>query len=79
MTAFTTATLATELDTTPRTLRRFLRAESQGVGKGSRYSLELNKRDITTMTKKFRSWAEADEAAKAAKKVTEVESDITTD
>ncbi len=63
----TTATLAAELDTDPRTLRKFLRASEQGVGKGQRYSLPADKRSIATMKKKFAKWVEADIAAKTAK------------
>lgn len=68
----TTATLAAALDTTPRTLRKFLRSPQSGiesVGKGSRYTLPSTKRDIAAITKKFNAWQEGVEAKKAAKKV----------
>lgn len=63
MTAHTTASLATALDTDPRTLRKFLRSADRGVGKGSRYSLDLNARSIAAMRKEFDAWG----AARAAK------------
>lgn len=59
-----------------RTLRKFLRAEAVsnggavGVdtpGKGGRYTIELNKRELTAMGKRFAKWAEAEEEAKAAR------------
>lgn len=65
----TTADIAAALDTTPRTLRKFLRSPESGiepVGKGSRYALPSTKRDIAKMTKNFNAWAAAqDEARKA--------------
>lgn len=67
--ALTTAQIATEFDTTPRTLRKFLRASDMGVGKGSRYALPGTKRDLAAMRKRFDAWiaatakpVEADEA-----------------
>lgn len=60
----TTAEIATELDTTPRTLRKFLRSEGQGVGKGSRYALPSTKRDLNSLRKRFTAWSEAIEAKK---------------
>lgn len=63
MTNHTTASLAATLDTTPRELRKFLRSQDRGVGKGSRYSLDLNARSIATMRKEFDAW----QAARAAK------------
>lgn len=61
----TTAEIASELNTTPRELRKFLRASSQGVGKGSRYALPANARDLAKMRKNFASWVEARDAAKS--------------
>lgn len=58
----TTASLAEAFDTTPRTLRKFLRAEGMGVGKGSRYSLPASKREVNALNKKFAAWVEAREA-----------------
>jgi hypothetical protein len=51
-----TTELATALDTTPRTLRKFLRSEGMGVGKGSRYALPSTKREIASLTKRFAEW-----------------------
>lgn len=51
-----TTELAATLDTTPRTLRKFLRAQGAGVGKGSRYALPSSKRDIAAMGKRFAEW-----------------------
>lgn len=65
----TTATLAEALETTPRTLRKFLRSEGMGVGKGSRYALPASKREVTALAKKFAAW----EAAKAPEVEAEVE------
>lgn len=61
----TTTTLALEFDTTPRTLRKFLRSPESGVesvGKGSRYALPSAKREVTAMRKRFDAW----EAARTA-------------
>lgn len=59
MTAHTTASLAATLDTTPRELRKFLRSQDRGVGKGSRYSLDLNARSTASMRKEFDAWRAA--------------------
>lgn len=59
MTAHTTASLAASLETTPRELRKFLRSQDRGVGKGSRYSLDLNAKGVATMRKEFAAWSEA--------------------
>lgn len=58
----TTTALATEFDTTPRTLRKFLRSPESGiesVGKGSRYALPSAKREVAAMRKRFVAWDEA--------------------
>lgn len=58
----TTATLATEFETDPRTLRKFLRSPESGVeavGKGSRYALPSSKREVAAMRKRFDAWVEA--------------------
>jgi hypothetical protein len=55
----TTNTLATEFETTPRELRKFLRSDASGVesvGKGSRYALPSSKRDVAAMRKRFDAW-----------------------
>jgi hypothetical protein len=73
MTAHTTASLAATLDTDPRTLRKFLRSQGSGVGKGSRYSLDLNSRSIATMRKEFAAWSDA----RAAKIIDDATPDAT--
>ena len=55
----TTATLAADFDTTPRTLRKFLRSADMGVGKGSRYALPTSKREVNALKKQFLAWDEA--------------------
>lgn len=55
----TTATLAADFDTTPRTLRKFLRSDASGiesVGKGSRYALPNSKREVASLRKRFDAW-----------------------
>ncbi len=64
----TTTELAETIGTTPRTLRKFLRAQEMGVGKGSRYALPATKRDIAALSKKFAAWHEAQEAAREARR-----------
>jgi hypothetical protein len=59
----TTTALAASLETTPRTLRKFLRAEGMGVGKGSRYALPSSKREVNALQKRFITWSEARSAA----------------
>lgn len=77
----TTTELALALDTTPRTLRKFLRSDDSGiesVGKGSRYALPSTKREVNTLSKRFTSWSDAIAAKKAQDAPAEVE-DATTD
>lgn len=65
----TTAEVATELGTDPRTLRKFLRAttpKDAQPGKGSRYSLKGDARSIQSMKKKFIAWQAEVEAARNA-------------
>lgn len=66
----TTATIAAALDTTPRELRKFLRSQSMGVGKGSRYALPNTKASLAKMRKDFDTWTSADAAKRAAKAAT---------
>lgn len=66
----TTTALAEEIGTDPRTLRKFLRSEDRGVGKGSRYELPADKRSIAALAKRFSKW---DEARKADKEDTPAE------
>jgi predicted transcriptional regulator len=87
MAQFTTAEVAEKFATTPRTLRKFLRADARAngnadalPGKGSRYALEG--KDLQPLKKRFAKWTEAEavaraeRAAKAAQDATEaVEAD----
>lgn len=73
-TAMTTAQVAEALDTTPRELRKFLRADAHAngkgdtlPGKGSRYALPGDKRSLAAMAKKFIKWQEVQADAKAAR------------
>lgn len=78
MTTYTTRTLAEKLMPTDaeenikgatRTLRKFLRdtlGEGKAVvGKGGRYALEYNAKEITALKKQFKSWTIAQEEEKA--------------
>lgn len=80
MTAYTTRDLAAALiddaEDNPkaagRTLRKFLRTDFaardlQTPGKGGRYALELNKRDLTAMAKRFAAWSAKEAEDKAAR------------
>jgi hypothetical protein len=72
MKMMTTTELATDFDTTPRELRKFLRSPESGiesVGKGSRYALPTAKRELAAMRKRFDAWTEA----KSTKSIDEVE------
>lgn len=63
--SMTTTDLATEFETTPRTLRKFLRSDESGiesVGKGSRYALPSSKREVGALRKRFTAWDEARKA-----------------
>lgn len=55
----TTTELAASLDTTPRTLRKFLRSQGDGVGKGSRYALPSTKRDLARFDRDFAAFIAA--------------------
>jgi hypothetical protein len=82
MTTYNTTTLAAAImgdeaieqnrKAATRTLRKFLRDElGEGkavVGKGARYSLDYNKRELTALTKKFRAWEIAQQEAAEARK-----------
>lgn len=55
-----TTELAEELETDPRTLRRFLRSESspvENVGKGKRYVLDTAA--VKLIRKQFAAWSES--------------------
>lgn len=69
MATMTTAQLATDFDTTPRTLRKFLRSDASGiesVGKGSRYALPGSKREVNALRKRFDAWRDAQAEARKA-------------
>lgn len=60
-----------------RTLRKFLRAETVAKGgkvgtdtpgKGGRYQIDLNKREVTAMAKRFAAWQKAEEEAAKARR-----------
>lgn len=70
MATMTTADIATELNTTPRTLRKFLRADAKAKGattpgKGARYAIE--KRELRSLRTRFAAWEAARDAERAAK------------
>lgn len=87
MAQFTTGEVAAKFETTPRTLRKFLRSDAREhgkgdtlPGKGSRYSIDG--KALPSMRKRFAKWqaaeaqARAERAAKAAqdaKQAVEVE------
>lgn len=59
--SYTTATLAPEVGTTPKELRKFLRTDLSGiqsVGKGGRYTVELTATQLNSLKKKFTKWVE---------------------
>jgi hypothetical protein len=68
MATITTTEFAEMLETTPRNLRKFLRAdlanrEIATPGKGSRYAIE--KREVKSLTRRFHAWQEAQLAKKS--------------
>ena len=72
MAQFTTAEVAEKFGTTPRTLRKFLRADARAngnadalPGKGSRYALEG--KALQPMKKRFNAWQAAEAEARAAR------------
>lgn len=85
MATITAADLATALDTTPREVRKFLRADRAASdtptpGKGARYQIE--KREVASLKKRFKVWDAARKAPKVddAPEVTdEVEVEVTPD
>lgn len=69
MATLNTTELATELDTTPRELRKFLRADAKNAdrptpGKGARYSIE--RREVRALKTRFNSWVDAKNATDEA-------------
>lgn len=72
MAQFTTAEVAEKFETTPRTLRKFLRADARAndkadalPGKGSRYAIEG--KQLAPMKKRFNAWKAAEAEARAAR------------
>jgi len=70
-----TTEVASELNTTPRNLRKFLRSNARAndlpiAGKGSRWTIE--KKELASLRKKFTAWQAAQDEAKA-KRDAEVE------
>ena len=65
-----TAELAARLETTPRTLRKFLRDDARAndlpiAGKGARWSIEARK--VASLRKRFGAWSKAQEEARKAR------------
>jgi hypothetical protein len=87
MTTITPAEFATEVGSTGREVRKFLRSitpREEQPGKGPRWALDGSKRSINQMTKNFNVWKaaqlelaakRAQEAAQAASEAVEVEDD----
>ena len=82
----TTKEVAEALDTTPKTLRRFIRSDvkSQGgevgvdtPGKGKRYAFE--KGDVPKMLKQFAKWQKAQAEAAAARRAKAAEAEESAD
>jgi hypothetical protein len=52
--------LAEELETDPRTVRKFLRSltpKEKQPGRGHRWEIPANKRSLTRLSKQFEAWA----------------------
>lgn len=75
-----------------RTLRKFLRDEAVQAGgkvgtdtpgKGGRYSIDMNKRELTSMIKRFKAWEIAQEEARkereAARNTAKITAPVETD
>lgn len=87
MTTYTTAEVAEKLETTPRTLRKFLRADAKErnttdslPGKGSRYALAG--KEIAPLKKRFTKWQAAEAVARkerAEKAAAEAEAAVEND
>lgn len=81
MAQFTTSQVAEKFETTPRNLRKFLRADARAndradslPGKGSRYTLEG--KELAGMRKRFNAWQveqAKERAARAAKAAADAE------
>lgn len=85
MTVFNSAQVAEKFDTTPRTLRKFLRSPdgtNSTVGKGSRWDLEG--KELAPLKRRFTKWTIAQDEARtarllAAQDAPEVDDDEPTD
>jgi hypothetical protein len=88
MATITTTELAEEIGTSPRTLRKFLRADARAAdkgdslpGKGGRYAIE--RKAVPGLKKRYAKWAaaeaeaRAERAAKAAQEAQDAASDET--
>ena len=77
-----TAELASELETNGRILRKFLRSitpKDEQPGKGARWSIPANARDLTKLRKQFQEWTakQAEErAARAAEAAEKANADL---
>lgn len=74
--AMTTAEVATELGTTPRELRKFLRSDMRDKGlatpgKGARYAIE--RKHLKGLKSRFATWSAAREEARNAPKPSETD------
>lgn len=82
MAQITTAEFAAELGTDTRTVRKFLRSitpKDEQPGKGSRWVLEGNKKEMTRSKKQFAEWTAAQTAAaadRAAKKADAAQAEV---
>lgn len=67
---YTSKMVAAELDTDPRTLRRFLRDDVtyKNAGAGGRYA--FTERDMTTLKKRFGAWQAGVESRRAKRNTT---------
>lgn len=79
MTTLNTTELAERLETTPRTLRKFLRADARAndaadslPGKGSRYAIEA--KSVAPLKKRFTTWS-AEQAKLRAERAAEAIAD----
>lgn len=72
MATLTTTELAEEIGTSPKYLRKFLRADARGrdqgdslPGKGGRYAIE--RKQVPGLKKRFAKWDAAEKEARAAR------------
>lgn len=75
MAQITATELANELGTDGRTVRKFLRSitpKDEQPGKGSRWSIDGNKRSVNSLRKRFAEWT-AERETPAEEPVAEVE------